>query len=346
MSGGRNKLGDFGQLKSLVSSSFKGLKDKTDRFRNKAQDTETKNASQKSHGAKSTSRHQGQKNQQGAGGRVQTRMEKASTQKHFHMPQYGQKVDYADDFSQENQPQEAELVITVDANKQVQMDERRLFGWLCKRFPKCFNPRAKKPLKIGISEEIEVIFKAENQSDVDQMALRRTLRRYVGDQNYQRSILEHKARYDLKGNVAEEMTDEHVAHAEERLAELKEKAAFRKQGGTNLEYYEMKKKEKEALEKVRVEEANAEKKGDEISVEDTEAQADVAEIKPEASSVDEPVLEESMIEAPIVEAEVVETIKEETSEKSEAIVENEKTADIEAATQASKVEEEKPKEGE
>lgn len=344
MSGGRNKLGDFGQLKSLVSSSFKGLKDKTDRLRNKAQDTETKNASQKSHGAKSTSRHQGQKNQQGAGGRPQTRMEKASTQKHFHMPQYGQKIDYADDFSQENQPQEVELVITVDANKQVKMDERRLFGWLCKRFPKCFNPRAKKPLKIGISEEIEVIFKAENQSDVDQMALRRTLRRYVGDQNYQRSILEHKARYDLKGNVAEEMTDEHVAHAEERLAELKEKAAFRKQGGTNLEFYEIKKKEKEALEeleKAHVEEANAEKQANEVPIEDTEAKIETAEIESEASSV-----EKVVIAAPATEAEVIETINEETSEKPEATVENEKTVDTEVTAQEPQVEEEKPKEGE
>ena len=180
-------------------------------------------------------------------------MEKASTQRNFHMPQYGQKMDIQADFDQMNNAEAVEeVVVTVDAKKQVQMDERRLFNWLCKRFPRCFNPKSKRPLKIGISDDIELMFKNENQTDVDQMALRRALRRYVGDQNYQRAILEHKARFDLKGNSVEAMTPEHLAHAEARLAELKEKAEFRKQGGTNLEFYEIKKKEKEEREAAEV----------------------------------------------------------------------------------------------
>jgi ProP effector len=236
MSGGRNKLGDFAQLKSLVSSKIKGLKEKKERMR--AKSNGSKDEQNSSGISEKVSR--GYKNHNQSRQPVK-RMEKASTHRNFHMPQYGQKVDLDEDFSKASNMQD-EIVIAIDTKQQVQMDERRLFGWLCKRFSKCFNPKNKKPLKIGISEEIEIIYKNENHSDIDQMALRHTLRRYVGDQNYQRAILKYKARYDLRGDIAEEMTPEHLEHATNRLLELKEKAEFRKQGGTNKEFYEMKAK--------------------------------------------------------------------------------------------------------
>lgn len=237
MSGGRNKLGDFAQLKSLVSSKFKGLKEKKDRLRGKASEIHSNhNVMKNTNDQEQSTFHKSVVNKK----KPVKRMDKASTHKNFHMPQYGQKVSL-DDITTEND-HEDEIVIAVDTRQQVKMDQRRLFGWLCKRFPKCFNPKNKKPLKIGISEEIEVTYKSENQADIDQMALRQTLRRYVGDQNYQKSILKYKARYDLMGNVVEEMTAAHLSHAEARLAELIEKAEFRKNGGTNKEYYEMKAK--------------------------------------------------------------------------------------------------------
>lgn len=277
MSGGRNKLGDFSQLKSLVGSGLKGLKEKTQRFRklnteqqkpheetrevrinaeygsdiNKTDKTgKTAGASAERHPRKNQKFSKSNSNTGHAHPNHRAHVKGASDSKNtqFRMPQYGQKLQQSILPVSTKIKEEAEdvLVIHVDLEQQARMSDSRLFAWLCQRFPKCFNPKDKKPLKIGISEDIERLYKQECNFDIDPYALRQVLRRYVGDQHYQRSLIKYKARYDLKGEVAENLSEEHLEHAEVRLSELREKAEFRAQGGTNAEFYEMKRQLEEA----------------------------------------------------------------------------------------------------
>ncbi|GGF99474.1 MULTISPECIES: ProQ/FINO family protein [Cysteiniphilum] len=240
MSDGRNKLNDFSLLKSLVGG--KSIKDKTDRLRkahaakrNEPSDTKAPSSTPRPNTATKQA--------------PQTRQERVNQQRTpFRMPQYGQKqheelvVDMPD-------AQEDELIIEIDLQKELYKEEQRLFKWLCARFPKCFNPRDKRPLKIGISDDIEVIYYNEHFSPIDQYVLKKVIKRYVGDTRYQRSVLEHKQRFNLYGKPVESFSDDHVAYAKQRLDEIAEKAYLRSQGIDIKTYYQQKREqEKQALE--------------------------------------------------------------------------------------------------
>lgn len=99
------------------------------------------------------------------------------------IPQYGHRINnkIVDELQNPQLEDNQEILVTVDIEKERQKEEARLLKWLCHRFPKCFDPINKKPLKIGISEEIEIIYQNENYAPVDKMVLRNVLRRYVGD---------------------------------------------------------------------------------------------------------------------------------------------------------------------
>ncbi len=156
------------------------------------------------------------------------------------MPQYGQKQHEELTIEMPDIEQQDEIIVEIDLQKELYKEEQRLFKWLCLRFPKCFNPKDKHPLKIGISEDIEVIYYNEHFARVDQYILKKVIKRYVGDTRYQRSVLEHKQRFNLYGKPVESFSDEHVAYAKQRLDEIAEKAYLRSQGIDIKTYYQQK----------------------------------------------------------------------------------------------------------
>ena len=231
MSDGRNKLNDFSLLKSLVGG--KSIKDKTDRLRkahaakrNEPSDTKTVSSTPKPSPATKQA--------------PQTRQERVNQPRTpFRMPQYGQKQ-HEELVVDMPESQEDELIIEIDLQKELYKEEQRLFKWLCLRFPKCFNPRDKRPLKIGISDDIEIIYYNEHFAPIDQYVLKKVIKRYVGDTRYQRSVLEHKQRFNLYGKPVETFSDDHIAYAKQRLDEIAEKAYLRSQGIDIKTYYQQK----------------------------------------------------------------------------------------------------------
>lgn len=232
MSDGRNKLNDFSLLKSLVGG--KSIKDKTDRLR-KAHAAKRSNESSEKKAIGSALRQSTDIKQA-----PQTRQERVNQPRTpFRMPQYGQKqhqeltVDIPES-------QKDELIIEINLQKELCKEEQRLFKWLCMRFPRCFNPYDKRPLKIGVSDDIEIIYHNEHFAPVNQHILKKVIKRYVGDTRYQRSVLEHKQRFNLYGKPVEPFSDEHIAYAKQRLDEIAKKAYLRSQGIDIKTYYQQK----------------------------------------------------------------------------------------------------------
>ena len=224
MSEGRNKLKDFSLLQSLLGGSSK-IQEKTSRMK-QARDknisqnkTKTRTPSKKSNDDRNNS--------------------------FIRIPQYGHRINnkIVNELEKPKAQDTEELVIKIDIEKERQKEEARLFKWLCTRFPKCFNPINKKPLKIGISEEIEIIYQNENFAPIDKMVLRNVLRRYVGDTRYHKAVFELKQRFNLKGQPVEDYSQEHVQYSKRRLDEIAEKAEFRAKGLSMKEYYEYKKQQ-------------------------------------------------------------------------------------------------------
>ena len=239
MSDGRDKLNDFSLLKSLIGN--RTTKNKKNRSCTRA-DTVSANGKDK-------------KNYPEVGGQekfvnLNTRRNKNSLQRKsnpypktkLRMPQYGQK--HTNEFSNESLPEapkeQQEIVIYIDAEKQRLKDEHLLFTWLCQRFSKCFNPKDKRPLKIGISDDIEKIYQNEYRMHIDQYILHNVIKRYVGDTRYQRAVIEHKKRFDLNGTVVDYFSNEHLDYAQKRLDEIAEKAKLRAQGVDIKTYYQQK----------------------------------------------------------------------------------------------------------
>lgn len=222
MSEGRDKLNDFSLLKSLVGESKLAQKPNRSGVKHPAQGA---NKSRKPNERRNNPKPQ----------RVMTSQVQDMT---VRIPQYGQVINPEIIAELENPvANQEQVVVSVDVDKEKAKEEQRLFKWLCKRFPKCFNPKEKKPLKVGISQDIEVIYHNEFFAPVDQYILRNVLRRYVGDTRYQQAVFDLKQRYDLYGKVVEDLAPNHVDYAKRRLEEIAEKAELRAKGINIREYY-------------------------------------------------------------------------------------------------------------
>jgi len=88
---------------------------------------------------------------------------------------------------------------------------------LVKRFPLAFNLSARKPLKIGIAQDILAVFVGD--STCSNSALRKALRYYVMGRGYLLALVSGAARIDLEGNGAGEVSPEEQLHAENLLAD-------------------------------------------------------------------------------------------------------------------------------
>lgn len=226
MSDGRNKLNDFSLLQSLLGGSSK-IEEKTSRMK-QARD-------------KNISRNKTSKNVN------KTNTRATDDETFIRIPQYGHRINnkVINELENPTSVDNDELVIKVDVAKEREKEESRFFKWLCTRFSKCFDPINKKPLKVGISEEIEIIYQNEHFSPLDKMVLRNVLRRYVGDTRYHKAVFELKQRFNLHGQPVEDYAPEHIEYSKRRLDEIAEKAEFRAKGLSMKDYYEHKKQKNE-----------------------------------------------------------------------------------------------------
>ncbi len=105
-------------------------------------------------------------------------------------------------------------------------DNKAIIAFLVKEFPACFSLKGEaKPLKIGLFQELSERL-AENES-VSKTQLRGAIRHYTTSWRYLRCIKAGAKRVDIDGNEVEELTQEHIDHAQKTLAESQEKAKKR-----------------------------------------------------------------------------------------------------------------------
>ena len=105
---------------------------------------------------------------------------------------------------------------------QEKTDLNKIIEFLAERFPKGFSVKGEaKPLKVGIFNDI-----AEQLTEDDAVSktqVRHALRRYTNSWRYLEAVTKGGNRVDLEGNPVEELTAEHISHAEQQLAESKAK---------------------------------------------------------------------------------------------------------------------------
>mgnify|MGYP002634325243 CR=1 FL=1 len=87
---------------------------------------------------------------------------------------------------------------------------------LVKQFPLAFNLNDRKPLKIGIAQDIAANFVGD--SSFSNNALKKALRYYVNGKGYLLAMVNGTTRIDLDGNVAGEINLEDKLHTEKILA--------------------------------------------------------------------------------------------------------------------------------
>ena len=94
------------------------------------------------------------------------------------------------------------------------------FALLKTRWPKLFNIKNPKPLKIGTFAELR---KAENMGRAERKIVALAISRYCNSFGYQKAMLKETHRYDLEGNPVQEIQPEHRKTAKEKLAKIQEK---------------------------------------------------------------------------------------------------------------------------
>ena len=114
--------------------------------------------------------------------------------------------------------------MTNEVNKLTQSKE--IIAYLAEKFPACFNVEGEaKPLKIGIFEDIAT--RLADDERVSKTRLRTALRHYTNSWRYLRAVKVGSQRVDLDGQAVAAIEQEHQDHAEQSLAESKERAAAR-----------------------------------------------------------------------------------------------------------------------
>ena len=114
--------------------------------------------------------------------------------------------------------------ISFKKNERVQ----KAIIWLYESYPNVFHKTEKKPLKIGILQDI---FAMLTETSPSKTAIRDALTFYTGNSGYQKAVLEQPLRYDLNGVEVSEIEEKHKTYATKRhktLMELMQKQAEKK----------------------------------------------------------------------------------------------------------------------
>jgi len=105
-------------------------------------------------------------------------------------------------------------------------DNKAIIAFLVQEFPACFSLKGEaKPLKIGLFQDLSERL-AENER-VSKTQLRGAIRHYTTSWRYLRCIKAGAKRVDIDGNDGEELSQEHIDHAQKTLAESQDKAKKR-----------------------------------------------------------------------------------------------------------------------
>jgi len=105
-------------------------------------------------------------------------------------------------------------------------DNKAIIAFLVQEFPACFSLKGDaKPLKIGLFQELSERL-AENEA-VSKTQLRGAIRHYTTSWRYLRSIKAGAKRVDIDGNEGDELSQEHIDHAQKTLADSQAKAKKR-----------------------------------------------------------------------------------------------------------------------
>lgn len=102
-----------------------------------------------------------------------------------------------------------------------------ILAFLAETFPNCFTLQGEaKPLKLDIFDDLAEAL-ADNQK-LSKTQLRRALRAYTSNWRYLHGFREGAYRIDLQGENVAPVEAEHIAYAQERLAEGKAKVALKR----------------------------------------------------------------------------------------------------------------------
>ncbi|ELR64567.1 ProQ: influences osmotic activation of compatible solute ProP [Photobacterium marinum] len=112
-------------------------------------------------------------------------------------------------------------------NSEKLTNSKEVIAYIAERFPKCFTVEGEaKPLKIGIFQELAE--RLNEDPKVSKTQLRTALRQYTSSWRYLHGVKAGASRVDLDGNECDVLTEEHVEHAKQALAESKAKVRARR----------------------------------------------------------------------------------------------------------------------
>jgi ProP effector len=90
------------------------------------------------------------------------------------------------------------------------MEAREVLGILRRTFPECFSPKRRRPLKVGIFDDVvETLDSAAKPAEISA-----ALSRYTTSQSYLRCLRKGAARVDLDGNPVGVVTEREAKLAE------------------------------------------------------------------------------------------------------------------------------------
>lgn len=121
------------------------------------------------------------------------------------------------------QPKKRKIALSpadIEAKKASFKNFQAAKAWLEGAFPKAFNFKDPKTLKLGIRRDLLL-----TPSPFSKRCLHHCLGIYTHSKAYFEAIVQEKWRYDLNGDRIEEVTPEQKDHA---LKQLEDKKAFRK----------------------------------------------------------------------------------------------------------------------
>ena len=98
-----------------------------------------------------------------------------------------------------------------------------LLKTLCEKYPKCFNLKDRKPLKIGIDEDI-----LQENSNINTENLKKAIGYYCGNIHYHGSFAESTHRIDLNGKPCQIIDAPHKDNASHAYNRLKKKFSAKK----------------------------------------------------------------------------------------------------------------------
>ena len=105
-------------------------------------------------------------------------------------------------------------------------DNKAIIAFLVEQFPQCFSAKGDaKPLKIGLFQDLSV--RLADDERVSKTQLRGAIRHYTTSWRYLRSIKTGAKRVDLDGTLGEELSQEHIDHAQTTLTQSQQKVKQR-----------------------------------------------------------------------------------------------------------------------